>query len=245
LRDHFGRYRFASQYIFGSLGLDISCGAGYGSAYLQHKGTKEVISCDLSKGAIKEAVSQFGLNSSLNFIVTVATYLPFGDNLFDTIISLELIEHLENPGNFLEEYSRTLRKKGFFVCSTPNLSVTLAFGVISPYHVHEYREGEFCQLQLGGVSNLVLYEAKEPDNIGVKEKLMQLVPKFYLQIVYLKPQLFGLLTATKNTIGLLVKRKNIKLEAISPSDFDKIFPSIIVVKDMSLSYSTHLYRGFK
>ena len=47
--------------------------------------------------------------------------LPFGDASFDLIVSVETIEHLENPHRFLREIGRVLRKGGYVVLSTPNV----------------------------------------------------------------------------------------------------------------------------
>lgn len=43
------------------------------------------------------------------------------DSCFDTIVAGELIEHLENPGAFLEGVARALKPTGRLVLSTPNV----------------------------------------------------------------------------------------------------------------------------
>ena len=48
--------------------------------------------------------------------------LPFADASFDGIVSIETIEHLENPWSFVRELARLLRPGGFLVLSTPNVS---------------------------------------------------------------------------------------------------------------------------
>ena len=46
--------------------------------------------------------------------------LPFADDSFDIVISLETFEHLMNPHYALQEVRRVLRSEGRFLCSVPN-----------------------------------------------------------------------------------------------------------------------------
>jgi 2-polyprenyl-3-methyl-5-hydroxy-6-metoxy-1,4-benzoquinol methylase len=43
------------------------------------------------------------------------------DNVFDLVISIETIEHLENPFHFIREISRITRPNGIVVITTPNV----------------------------------------------------------------------------------------------------------------------------
>lgn len=40
---------------------------------------------------------------------------------FDVIIAGDIIEHLNNPGLFLENVKKHLKKEGTFICNTPNI----------------------------------------------------------------------------------------------------------------------------
>jgi SAM-dependent methyltransferase len=46
--------------------------------------------------------------------------LPFEDCSFDTVISGEIIEHVENPSHLLREINRVLKIKGKLIISTPH-----------------------------------------------------------------------------------------------------------------------------
>src|SRR6185312_10603639 len=46
--------------------------------------------------------------------------LPFPDDSFDLVVSLETFEHLMNPYYALLEVHRVLRPGGRFICSVPN-----------------------------------------------------------------------------------------------------------------------------
>ncbi len=48
--------------------------------------------------------------------------LPFENGFFDAIVSIDGIEHLERPFDFVREVARSLRPGGVTVISTPNVS---------------------------------------------------------------------------------------------------------------------------
>lgn len=70
-------------------------------------------------------VADIGSNYSekINHINTdLNKNLPFPDNQFDVILSNQLIEHLTDIDNFLDEIYRILKPSGYAIISTPNLS---------------------------------------------------------------------------------------------------------------------------
>ena len=142
------RYLFASKFVKGKNCLDIACGGGFGSNYLVEKGAKNVIGVDISKDAINYAKKKYGENRSLHFIRANATDLPFPDNTFDIIVSFETIEHIKEYEKFLSECKRCLRKKGFFICSTPNKSFSSPHRETpwNPFHIKEFYPDEFYTL---------------------------------------------------------------------------------------------------
>ncbi len=48
--------------------------------------------------------------------------IDYEDEFFDIVYAGEVFEHLYNPDFFLQEASRVLKKGGFIILSTPNLS---------------------------------------------------------------------------------------------------------------------------
>lgn len=61
------------------------------------------------------------LDISNNFnpdILASGYKLPFKDNVFDTIVSIEVLEHLERPPTFVDETYRILKSDGAFFLTT-------------------------------------------------------------------------------------------------------------------------------
>jgi len=70
------------------------------------------------------------------WIVADAHNLPFRDNSIDEIFAGHLIEHLENPLQFLKECRRVLRRGGMVTVVTPNFLSKNAY--LDPDHKHVF-----------------------------------------------------------------------------------------------------------
>jgi ubiquinone/menaquinone biosynthesis C-methylase UbiE len=119
MADHLIRYMFCRQFVGDKTVLDDGCGCGYGSAYLAENGARMVIGIDKSRSAIEYARSHYD-RRNLEFRVMDGARLRFGDNVFDVVISLEVIEHTNDYVQFLDEIVRMLKPGGLLVMSTPH-----------------------------------------------------------------------------------------------------------------------------
>jgi len=93
--------------------LDVPSGEGEMSFLLDKQGC-EVVAGDIDNSVFKPKNLQFqklDLNKEL----------PFADHSFDQIISIEGIEHIENPFHLFREFARILRPGGDLILSTPNI----------------------------------------------------------------------------------------------------------------------------
>ncbi|MBK7951669.1 MAG: methyltransferase domain-containing protein [Deltaproteobacteria bacterium] len=137
---HLERYRFAARHLRPGRVLDLACGVGYGAALLAEHAGVRVVGVDLDEAAIAYARRRHP-GTALEF--RVADALRFDDAQgFDTIVSLETVEHVDAPGALIERLAGLLRPGGHLVCSVPTTpSVDL-----NPHHRHDFSERSFRRL---------------------------------------------------------------------------------------------------
>lgn len=141
---HLNRYLAAKPYINGMNVLDAACGEGYGSNLMKKWGAKSVVGMDCSEDAIALARKNFQ-EDTIEFVKHSVEQLPFADNSFDVVVSLETIEHLEHPEAFLTEIKRVLKADGTIIMSCPNdhyYEVSLD-GFENLYHKRRHTFAEF------------------------------------------------------------------------------------------------------
>jgi GT2 family glycosyltransferase len=102
--EHMARYNFALKHISGSV-LDAACGSGYGTKMLGAEGV------DVSEEAVNFAKERYGIKAEVCDLEK-----DFPPNLWDTVVSFETIEHLEDPNLFLERASKHSKR---FIFSIP------------------------------------------------------------------------------------------------------------------------------
>ncbi len=101
--------------------LDVGCGIGGSSLYLAEKFNAAATGITLSpvqaQRACERAV-EFGLQDRTNFQVADALNMPFEDNSFDLVWSLESGEHMPDKNRFMQECYRVLKPGGKFILVT-------------------------------------------------------------------------------------------------------------------------------
>jgi SAM-dependent methyltransferase len=134
---HLARYEFAARHLRPGRVLDLACGAGYGTKLLAERTGGPVLGADLSPEAIAYARSRYG-GPGVEF--RVADAMTFADERgFDSIVSLETVEHLPDPHAFLAHAVFLLRAGGTLVASVPTTPST----DVNPHHCHDFTEGSF------------------------------------------------------------------------------------------------------
>ncbi|OGD86518.1 hypothetical protein A2164_03335, partial [Candidatus Curtissbacteria bacterium RBG_13_35_7] len=93
----------------GSL-LDIGCADGTTTSQIQKfYPSLKITAIDYYQKTIKYAKAT---NPKINFLVADAHKLPFKNKSFDTVTTIEVLEHLDNPKRSLLEIHRVLKNKG-------------------------------------------------------------------------------------------------------------------------------------
>ena len=96
--------------------LDIGCGAGFFCNLAAQK-KFQVSGVDLSDDALQVA-GKFDSTKTANYVKSDARKTPFADASFDIVVSLDFLEHIDQPHLVIKEASRVLRPGGLFFFHT-------------------------------------------------------------------------------------------------------------------------------
>ncbi|WP_289031124.1 class I SAM-dependent methyltransferase [uncultured Algoriphagus sp.] len=151
-------YIAAKPWIKGD-SLEIGCGEGRGVETLLPLATSYVGIDKIGEGSADGRERFQGVDCRQAGIPPLE---GFGDESFDTIVSFQVIEHIQDDRLFLQEIYRMLKPGGKAIISTPNNTHTLSR---NPWHVREYVPQELIDLAEG------IFDKVEAKGIGGNEKV--------------------------------------------------------------------------
>lgn len=134
-----GWYAFIADLVEGQSVLDVGCGSGEGLKVLSSRATY-ALGIDLDERLRRPDVN-----------VEIKSVADMPDKSFDVVVSLDVIEHVEDDRAFLAELFRVARRAVFV--TTPNYAMSFNR---NPYHVREYTPREFGRL-FDGYGTTTLY----------------------------------------------------------------------------------------
>ncbi|MCH2231480.1 MAG: class I SAM-dependent methyltransferase [Crocinitomicaceae bacterium] len=112
--------------------LDIGCGHGFFLEVAKERGW-EVYGTELSNKAIEDCeLKEIQMHKGR---ILESTY---EENTFDIVVSIEMIEHINYPKEYVKIIQRILRKGGQCYITTPNFNSLLRYYLKEKYDVIEY-----------------------------------------------------------------------------------------------------------
>lgn len=139
---HLERYRFAARHARPGRLLDLACGVGYGTRLVADEaaGVERAVGVDLAPEAVAYAREHYG-RAGVEFVASDG--LAFRDPAgFDTIVSLETLEHVPEPARLVAHLVTLLRPGGVLVASAP----TTPSADVNLHHLHDFTERSFARL---------------------------------------------------------------------------------------------------
>jgi 2-polyprenyl-3-methyl-5-hydroxy-6-metoxy-1,4-benzoquinol methylase len=106
--------------------LDLGCGSGWIETFLHPYG--HITAVDFSPRAIESARKRYGQYA--DFLLGDPTQEKLGlpqDQLFDVVVSTEVIEHVDNQVAFVQQIASFLKPGGWCVLTTPNGAIWEAY----------------------------------------------------------------------------------------------------------------------
>lgn len=134
--------------------LDIGPGTGRWLQFLKNNGADYLGAIDISQ----ESLNRCSLLCNKTQKAHIETdKFDFESDFFDIVISIEVLEHLRDPDNYLSEIVRVSKKKGIVLMSIPNIAsfisrIRMLFGRLpvavasDKTHVRFYRKKDIVKL---------------------------------------------------------------------------------------------------
>jgi ubiquinone/menaquinone biosynthesis C-methylase UbiE len=101
--------------LAGAMVLEAGCGVGMYSSQIRRRYSNSVEAFDVELERVKEA-----RQDTPDALVAAAEALPYRSNLFDTVLSNEVIEHVQDDRQAVIEMVRVLKPGGHIVLFCPN-----------------------------------------------------------------------------------------------------------------------------
>ncbi|MEJ1241255.1 class I SAM-dependent methyltransferase [Chryseolinea sp. T2] len=135
----FKAYVASEPHIHGNV-LEVGCGEGRGIPVILPRAT-QYTAVDKIESALAVLRKKYGNSTFISMNIP-----PFGglmDNVYDVVLSFQVIEHIDDDLGYLKEIHRVLKPGGTALITTPNRKMSLTR---NPWHVREYLAEELTAL---------------------------------------------------------------------------------------------------
>ncbi|RLI00134.1 hypothetical protein DRO19_00330 [Candidatus Bathyarchaeota archaeon] len=140
--------------------LDVGCVPGHFTVLLKRLGC-DVVGVDINPDRCSKFFEKHGVE--VKRVDVEVEPLPFPDGCFDTVLFLEMIEHLRiNPLFALREIHRVLKPNGTMILTTPNITLTKRIRAFLGKSWQGNPAAEFSKLEkIGHMGHIRLYTLQE------------------------------------------------------------------------------------
>lgn len=124
--------------------LEAGCGEGYGADLIADT-ARRVVAVDYDDAAVAHVRSRY---PRVEVMQANLAELPLPDASMDVVVNFQVIEHLWDQAQFVNECARVLRHGGLLMISTPN-RITFSPGrdtPLNPFHTRELNADELTEM---------------------------------------------------------------------------------------------------
>ncbi len=139
--------------------LDAGFGTGWFSKKARERGAY-VFSMDLGENLLAEVAKKCDSERVVGSILS----MPFEDNMFDYVISSEVIEHTPEPYKAIKEIYRVLKPGGIMVLSTPNKFWKWTLWIANAFNLRPYQ----------GLENWSWYSRLKKETLNARFKIQEM-----------------------------------------------------------------------
>jgi len=109
--------------------LDLGCAGGFMAEALDDRGA-QVTGIDPAQDAIAAARAH-AQGRDITYDVGVGEDLPYGDALYDAVVCVDVLEHVQDLNRVLSEVARVLKPDGMFLFDTINRNLLARLATIT------------------------------------------------------------------------------------------------------------------
>jgi len=167
----------------GGVVLHLGCGDGYLDPYLCTKFPR-VIGVDINFPELQNAAAGRRVRTA-EYVLIDGLVLPFESEVFDAVVSIDVMEHAEDDVALVREMSRVLKRGGLLTMTVPNAEYPFTFDPVN--YVLKVAGGRHLPFGMWGFGHRRLYD------VGSLSEMVERAGLGVCGITYISHALVGLI----------------------------------------------------